>query len=178
MMIARTPLARRTLLRGVGAALSLPLLDAMTPGRAKAAEAAATARKRLQAMHMPNGMAMKQFFPAQVGEGYEITPILKPLEPYRDHFMVVSNLDHVQAEALGDGAGDHGRSCGTYLTGVHVKKTEGADLMSGVDRGTFWRWDDGQTHDCSSLLHWSTFSGATGAGAPILLQCSSCSSSL
>jgi hypothetical protein len=132
MIIARKPLARRTLLRGVGAVLSLPLLEAMTPTRAKAADAAATARKRLQVMYTPNGMAMDQFFPKQAGEGYEITPVLKPLEPYRDRFMVISNLDHVQAEALGDGAGDHGRSCGTYLTGVHVKKTEGADLMSGV----------------------------------------------
>lgn len=131
MMITRKAMGRRTLLRGMGAALSLPLLDAMITS-AKAAEDAAKLRKRLQVIYTPNGMVMSDFFPTQAGKGYAFTPILKPLEPYRERFMVISNLAHVQAEALGDGAGDHGRCCGTYLTGVHVKKTEGADLKNGV----------------------------------------------
>jgi len=131
MIITRKPMARRTVLRGAGAALSLPLLEAMSKS-AKAAEDAASTRKRLQIIYTPNGMVMDNYFPAAAGEAYTITPILKPLEPYRDRFMVISNLAHVQAEALGYGAGDHGRCCGSYLTGVHVKKTEGADLMSGI----------------------------------------------
>lgn len=131
MIITRKPLGRRTMLRGMGTLLSLPLLEAMVPS-AKAAETAARARKRLQVIYMPNGMDMDSWLPKQAGDNYAITPTLKPLEPYRQHFMVVSNLDHHQAEALGDGAGDHGRCCGGYLTGVHVKKTEGADLQSGV----------------------------------------------
>jgi hypothetical protein len=151
MIIARKPLARRTLLRGMGAVLSLPLLEAMTPSRAKAVEAAATARKRLQVIYTPNGMAMDEFFPKQAGQNYEITPILKPLEPYRDRFMVIGNLDQVQGEALGDGAGDHGRSCGTYLTGVHVKKTEGADLMSGVSMDQLVAKQFGQATQIPSL---------------------------
>ena len=131
MIITRKPLARRTLLRGMGTLLSLPLLEAMIPS-ANAAEAAARNRKRLQVIYMPNGMDMDNFFPKELGENYVTPPTLKPLEPYRQHFAVVSGLDHAQAEALGDGAGDHGRCCGSYLTGVHVKKTEGADLRSGV----------------------------------------------
>ncbi len=124
-------MGRRTMLRGMGTAMALPLLDAMIPG-ARAAEEAAASRKRLQVIYTPNGMMMQNWTPAQTGSGYALSPILKPLEPYRDRFAVFSGLSHVQAEALGDGAGDHGRCCGSYLTGVHVKKTEGADLASGV----------------------------------------------
>lgn len=131
MIITRKPLARRTMLRGMGTLLSLPLLEAMIPS-ARAAEQAARARKRLEVIYMPNGMDMDNFFPKELGADYIMPATLKPLEPYRAHFAVVSGLDHAQAEALGDGAGDHGRCCGSYLTGVHVKKTEGADLKSGV----------------------------------------------
>ena len=130
MIIRSKPMARRTVLRGMGATLALPLLEAMMTS-ASAAEAAAKARMRLQVIYMPNGMMMQNYTPAQTGEGYAMTPILKPLEPYREKFAVISGLAHKQAEALGDGGGDHGRSCGSYLTGVHVKKTEGADITSG-----------------------------------------------
>jgi Protein of unknown function (DUF1552) len=130
MIIRRKPMGRRTVLRGMGATLALPLLEAMMTS-ASAAETAAKARMRLQVIYMPNGMMMPNFTPAQKGEGYALTPILKPLEPYREKFTVISGLAHKQAEALGDGGGDHGRSCGSYLTGVHVKKTEGADITSG-----------------------------------------------
>jgi len=131
MMITRKPMGRRTLLRGMGTAMALPLLDAMIPG-AKAAEEAAAARKRLQVIYTPNGMMMQNWTPAQTGADFAMSPILKPLEPYRGKLTVFTGLSHVQAEALGDGAGDHGRCCGGYLTGVHVKKTEGADITSGV----------------------------------------------
>lgn len=130
MIIRSKPMGRRTVLRGMGATLALPLLEAMMPS-ASAAEAAAKTRMRLQVIYIPNGMMMQNFTPAQAGEGYAMTPILKPLEPYREKFAVISGLAHKQAEALGDGGGDHGRSCGSYLTGVHVKKTEGADITSG-----------------------------------------------
>jgi hypothetical protein len=131
MINTRKAIGRRTVLRGMGTAMALPLLEAMSPS-AKAAEMAAKARKRLHVIYTPNGMMMDNWTPAQTGEGYTLTPILKPLEPFRAKFSVFTGLDHAQAEALGDGAGDHGRCCGSYLTGVHVKKTEGADLVSGV----------------------------------------------
>src|SRR6202012_4588134 len=75
---------------------------------------------------------MENWTPAASGPGFAFSPILKPLEPYRQKLTVFTGLSHVQAEALGDGAGDHGRCCGGYLTGMHVKKTEGADITSGV----------------------------------------------
>ena len=131
MMITRKTLGRRTMLRGMGTVMALPLLEAMSSG-AKAAEEAAAARKRLQVIYTPNGMMMQNWTPATAGEGYALSPILKPLEPYRAKFTVFTGLSHVQAEALGDGAGDHGRCCGGYLTGTHVKKTEGADITAGV----------------------------------------------
>ncbi len=131
MMITKKALGRRTMLRGMGTVMALPLLEAMG-GTAKAVEASAAARKRLQVIYTPNGMMMENWTPKTAGEGYELSPILKPLEPYRNKFTVFSNLSHVQAEALGDGAGDHGRCCGGYLTGTHVKKTEGADITAGV----------------------------------------------
>jgi hypothetical protein len=131
MIIKSKALGRRTLLRGMGTVMALPLLEAMASS-AKAAEQAAATRKRLQVIYTPNGMMMQNWTPTAEGTGYEITPILKPLEPHRANFSVYSNLSHVQAEALGDGAGDHGRCCGSFLTGVHVKKTEGADITSGT----------------------------------------------
>ena len=131
MMITKKAIGRRTMLRGMGTVMALPLLEAMG-GTAKAVEASAAARKRLQVIYTPNGMMMENWTPKTAGEGYELSPILKPLEPYRNKFTVFSNLSHVQAEALGDGAGDHGRCCGGYLTGTHVKKTEGADITAGV----------------------------------------------
>jgi hypothetical protein len=132
MILTRKAMNRRTVLRGTGAALALPVMEAMMPASSKAAEAADAARKRLHVIYTPNGMMMEHWTPAATGEGYALTPILEPLAPYREKFVVISGLDHVQAEALGDGAGDHGRCCGSWLTGVHVKKTEGADLASGV----------------------------------------------
>jgi hypothetical protein len=75
---------------------------------------------------------MENWTPAESGAGFGYSTILKPLEPFRSKITVFTGLSHVQAEALGDGAGDHGRCCGSYLTGVHVKKTEGADITSGV----------------------------------------------
>jgi len=131
-MITRKPLDRRTVLRGTGAVLALPVMEAMMPSSSVAAEAADAARKRLHVIYTPNGMMMEHWTPAAAGKDYELTPILQPLAPYRDKFVVISGLDQAQAEALGDGAGDHGRCCGSWLTGMHVKKTEGADLASGV----------------------------------------------
>jgi hypothetical protein len=131
-MITRKPLDRRTVLRGTGAALALPVMEAMMPSSSVAAELADAARKRLHVIYTPNGMMMEHWTPAATGKGYELTPILEPLKAYREKFVVISGLDHAQAEALGDGAGDHGRCCGSWLTGMHVKKTEGADLASGI----------------------------------------------
>ncbi len=121
MMIIRKPMNRRTLLRGLGASMTLPLLEAMISS-ARATEVAA--RKRLQVLYLPNGMLMQNWTPAEVGENYTISPTLKPMEPFRDRFVVIKGLDHAMGEAMGDGAGDHARACATFLTGVHILKSD------------------------------------------------------
>jgi hypothetical protein len=122
-------LPRRTILRGLGAALALPFLDAMTP-----AFAAAPARiRRLGVIYVPNGMCMQQWAPAAEGNAFALTPILRPLTPFRDNMVVVSGLDNSEADGYpGDGGGDHSRSQAAFLTGVHAKKTEGADIQNAL----------------------------------------------
>jgi len=129
-MMMRKPLDRRTVLRGLGTALALPLMEAMIPG-ARAAEPAARP-KRLQVFYTPNGMIMQSFTPEKAGRDYALSPTLAPLEPFRDRFTVVTGLAHYQASALGDGPGSHGRSCGAFLTGAHPRRTEGSDLHCGI----------------------------------------------
>lgn len=129
MLIPRKAIDRRAVLRGIGTTLALPLLEAMT-APAKAASTKQPAR--LQVFYMPNGMIMENFTPESAGAQYALSPTLKPLEPFRDKFSVVSGLAHYNAGALGDGAGDHGRSCGAFLTGAHPKRTDGYDIHCGV----------------------------------------------
>ncbi|WP_366919585.1 DUF1552 domain-containing protein [Hydrocarboniphaga sp.] len=130
MITQQKLLNRRTVLRGLGASLALPLMDAMLPN-ARAAEPAARP-KRLGVFYTPNGMIMKSFTPEQAGRDYAMSPTLAPLAPYRDRFTIVTGLAHYNASALGDGPGSHGRSCGAFLTGAHPKRTEGSDLQCGI----------------------------------------------
>jgi Protein of unknown function (DUF1552) len=130
MIVTRKHLSRRTLLRGMGAALSLPLLDSMTP--AFAGPAATKAPTRLLFEYIPSGATMADWIPSTEGPDYAITRILKPIEAFRSDFSVLSGLDNHQGEALGDGAGDHARAGAAYLTGVHCKKTGGTDIHCGI----------------------------------------------
>jgi Protein of unknown function (DUF1552) len=127
MMVGSKSIQRRTFLRGVGTALALPLLDAMTPAFAKAAETP----RRLAFFYVPNGMDMRNWNPKYQGKFQELSPIMKPLEPIKDDIVQLSNLTHAAGNAWLDGGGDHGRACGSYLTGVHVKKST-TDIRSGV----------------------------------------------
>lgn len=129
-VLTRKHLPRRAFLRGIGAAIALPALDAMAPALASAA--AAKAPTRLAFAYVPNGIIMKDWTPSAEGSAFEFTNTLKPLEPLRAKLMVLSGLSHHNAEALGDGAGDHARAGACFLTGVHPKKTSGADIQSGV----------------------------------------------
>jgi uncharacterized protein DUF1552 len=131
MIITRMALPRRTFLRGIGATIALPLLDAMVPALSVRA-AAAEPKCRMGFVYFPNGVAMNDavnhWTPAGTGTNFEWSPILKPLAPYRDRVTVVSGLAQKQGESLGDGNGEHTRACATWLSGVHPKKTEGADI--------------------------------------------------
>ena len=92
MIITGRSLSRRTVLRGLGAAVSLPLLDAMVPAFKVQAKTAAKPVHRFQAMYVPNGMAMEYWTPTAAGRGFELTPILKPLAPFRNQLLVLSGL--------------------------------------------------------------------------------------
>jgi hypothetical protein len=136
MIITKTALPRRTVLRGLGASLALPFLDAMVPALSMGG-AAATPARRYGFFYMPNGVAMNHtgvnyWKPQTSGADFEFSPILKPLEPFRDQLTVVSGLHNRAAESLGDGNGDHTRSTGSWLTGTHIKRTEGSDLRAGT----------------------------------------------
>jgi hypothetical protein len=134
MFVTRKTLDRRTLLRGFGTALALPFLDAMTP--ALAANAAKVVGKgapprRFAVTYVPNGIIMPDWTPKAEG-ALEFTRILKPLERHKDRLLLLTNLAHINGRALGDGPGDHARAAATFLTGVHPKKTEGADIKLGI----------------------------------------------
>jgi len=123
MMITKKALDRRTFLRGAGIAMSLPLLDSMIPAMRAARDTAANPAIRLGFVYVPNGIIQKDWVPAALGANFEMSPTLKPLEPFRDKIVVLRNLAQRNGQALGDGGGDHARAGATWLTGVHPKKT-------------------------------------------------------
>jgi hypothetical protein len=123
-------ITRRTVLRGLGTALALPLLDCMAPV-ARAAQAPARPL-RLAYMYVPNGVVMDQWRPEKEGTDYTLPNILEPLAPLKSEISVLTGLTHQKAHANGDGGGDHARALSTFLTGVQVRKTHGADIQAGV----------------------------------------------
>ena len=132
MIITQKSLPRRTFLRGLGTTLALPLLDAMVPAMAATRSTAANAATRLGFVYVPNGIIQKAWLPSKEGAGFDFAPTMKPLEPFREKLLVMSNLTQNGGRALGDGAGDHARAGASWLTGVHPKKTEGADIHAGI----------------------------------------------
>jgi hypothetical protein len=128
MYITRKSLPRRTFLRGVGATLALPLLDAMVPARTLLAKTAASPTARLGFVYLPHGANMDKWTPTSEGVGFEFSPILKPLEPLRRHIDVVSGLGHRAA----DSTAVHSLSPTTWLSGVRPKPTQGVDAYAGI----------------------------------------------
>ena len=131
-------LPRRTFLRGLGATMALPLLDSMTP--TLSAVGPATPPIRLGYLYTPNGIVGASeksprpftWTPRGAGANFEFSPTMKALEPFREHLNVFSGLAQVNGRALGDGPGDHARATATFLTGVHPRKTGGADFQLGI----------------------------------------------
>src|SRR5262245_63700860 len=120
MIVTGKTVPRRTFLKGVGAAVALPFLDSMVPAFA----ASAKRPVRLAFLYVPNGIEMRNWNVLQEGPlSGELPRILKPLEAFRGDMIQVGNLTNNSGRALLDGAGDHGRCAGSYLTGVQVKKT-------------------------------------------------------
>jgi hypothetical protein len=159
MYATRNALPRRTFLRGVGATIALPLLDAMVPSFTALAQTPARPRTRFGAVFIPNGAIMESWIPTQSGTGLELSPILKPLEPFRENLVVVSNL--VRAATPG---GDHAVSAAGWLTGVGAKRTEAEDILAGITIDQVVARQIGQDTPFPSLeLATEDFTGYIGA---------------
>mgnify|MGYP000855402801 CR=1 FL=1 len=124
-------LDRRTVLKGFGAAVALPFLEASLPRRAFAISAPARP-VRMAFLFVPNGIDMDGWRPTAAGTLGDLPQILEPLDPVKGHLNIVSGLAQLRANANGDGPGDHARSTSTWLTGVQIKKTDGSDIRAGV----------------------------------------------
>jgi len=132
-MNSKNQIHRRTFLKGLGAAVALPLLESMAPMKALAKAGAVTengAPIRLAFMFVPNGVHLEDWTPIQVGANYELPYILEPLQRFKRDINVLSGLTHDKGRANGDGAGDHARSAGVFLTGAQPLKSEGIMLIS------------------------------------------------
>src|SRR5438093_5714410 len=132
MYISKIALPRRTFLRGLGATLALPLLDAMVPALSVQARTAAAPVPRIGFVYTPNGFIREFWVPRGTGADFEFTPSLSALEPFRDQLLLVTGLANRQADAMGEPPGPHSRAAGAWMTGVHIKFTEGADVRAGT----------------------------------------------
>lgn len=167
MIITKIALNRRTFLRGLGTTLALPFLDAMVPAMAATRLTAANPAVRMAFIYVPNGIIQKAWMPSKVGTGYDFASTMKPLEPFRDKMLVLSNLMQNGGRSLGDGAGDHARAGASWLTGIHPKKTEGSTIHAGISADQVAARELGKSTQLASLeigLEEPTFAGACDSG--------------
>lgn len=131
-------LTRRRFLRGLGACLALPAFESLLPSRAAGAFAAKLATTptgaplRMAYVYFPNGAIQPNWWPQGEGKEFQLAQTMQPLAPLKHQLQVLGGMDHVNATPGPDGAGDHARASGTFLTGVRVKKTAGADIHAGI----------------------------------------------
>jgi hypothetical protein len=162
--VTKKSLPRRTLLRGMGTALALPFLDAMVPAFTPLARAAAAPKTRFGISYFPNGAIMQQFTPAAKGANFEFTPILKPLEPFKDSLLVVTGLTRSHP---GSQVGDHAVSAAGFLTGVWPRRTEGEDVLANTTIDQIVAQRIGQDTPLPSIeLATEDFSGYVGGCSP------------
>ncbi len=124
-------MSRRRFLRGVGACVALPALPSLLPRWSCAAEVAASAPQRMAFVTIPNGVNLEKWWPKGEGKTFELAATMEPLAGVKDQIQVISGLDHINATAGADGAGDHARASASLLTGCRAKKTAGADIHLG-----------------------------------------------
>jgi uncharacterized protein DUF1552 len=131
MVITKMHLSRRTMLRGLGTMIALPLLDSMVPALTALAGTAAAPVRRFGVFYVPNGMSMPYWWPKSEGPIGQMPPTLKSLEELKDRVLLCGGLADEPANQV-KGGGDHARSAGTFLTGVPFKFTSGADVSGSV----------------------------------------------
>ena len=162
MYLTKKHLSRRTVLKGVGATIALPFLDAMVPARTLLAKSAAAGKTRLAAIEMvhgaagstAHGLAKNMWSPAAIGRSFDLTPSsLSPLEPLREYVTIVSNTDCRNAEAFEakEIGGDHFRSSAVFLTQAHPKQTEGSDVFVGPSMDQLYAQRFGQDTPIPSM---------------------------
>ena len=130
MIITKKALPRRSVLRGIGTTLALPLLDSMVPALTAFDKTAAQPVRRLGVVYIPNGLVMPKWTPSMVGAGFEMPETLKPLEPFRDRLLVLSGLSNTPP--LDNGAGVHARASTRFLTAVPPKRSDTSAVEAGV----------------------------------------------
>ena len=130
-MSKSTRISRRTVLRGLGTAVALPWLEASLPRVAFGADAP-TPPVRMAFLCVPNGAHMPDWTPDKAGTDFELKPTLQPIAKFKSEMLQLSGLALDGGRAHGDGPGDHARSCASFLTGAHPKKTHGADIYNGI----------------------------------------------
>jgi len=164
MFITKRHLSRRTFLSGAGVVVALPFLDAMVPALTPLARAQARPRTRFGAIYVPNGAIMEQWIPEVVGAGFDFKPILKPLEPFKDQMVVVTNLTRSHP---GSQVGDHAVSAAGFLTGVWPKRTEAEDVLANTTIDQVVARQIGQDTAFPSLeVATEDFTGYVGACSP------------
>ena len=140
MIVTKKAIPRRTVLRGVGTALALPLLDSMVPAFTALAKTAANPTKRLGVVYVPNGIITQEgdWTPTTETAGFELPRLLRSMEPVREHLTILTNLDNRAAFARpGEALGSHSRPAAAFLTGLHAEQTQGSELDLGTSMDQF-----------------------------------------
>ena len=150
MFITKKQLPRRTVLRGLGASLALPLLDSMIPALTAQSKTAAAPVRRFGVFYVPNGMSMPYWAPKTEGPLAELPPTLRSLAAFKERVLLCGGLDD-EAANLVKGGGDHARSAGTFLTCVPYKLTAGADVFASVSMDQLAAREIGRETQLSSL---------------------------
>ena len=173
MFITKKHISRRTVLRGMGAMVSLPFLEAMVPAQTPLSRTAASPRSRLACIEVVHGDAGSTQYgteknlrmPAKEGSDFEFTRILKPLEPFRDYLTVVSMMDCAQADPFApeEVGADHFRSSAVFLTAAHPKQTMGSDIFCGPSIDQVYAQKFGQDTPLPSIQLQTENEDSTGA---------------
>jgi hypothetical protein len=131
-MTREVRMSRRTVLKGLGTTIALPLLEAMLPVSSLAAQVKKAPPRRMAFLYVPNGKNMAHWTPKAEGSDFQLPASLQPLQPFKDQLLVLSGLTLDKARPNGDGPGDHARAMASFLTGRQAKKTHGADIRVGT----------------------------------------------
>jgi hypothetical protein len=169
MIITKTAVPRRTVLRGLGTALALPLLDSMVPALSALQNTAARPVRRFGVVYTPNGMMMPSWTPATDGVDFDFSPTLKPMEPFRDRVIVMSGLSSKPPanSPAGAAAGVHARASTRFMTHVIPKRAQGSEISAGVSTDQIAAAEFGKHTQLASLelaIEGRDFAGSCDAG--------------